>query len=311
MSPHTNPPPLYILACDHRASFRRALFGDATLTPDILARTQDVKHLVADGLAWAVAQGVARSSAGLLMDTETGSDALAVVKSWSIRIAIPVERGGGGAIFEFDHGPAYREHVEGVDPDYVKALVHYNPQGDEQANALQRERLGELSRWLADTGRRLLLELLVPATAAQLAVVDENLRRYEQEVRPDLTVKAIAALQRAGVRPDVWKLEAFEDVAHFERVARQCRVEPVADEISCIVLGRGADLDQVRRWLTVAAEVPGYHGFAVGRSVWMAPLIEYVKGRAGRQTTVERIGGHYLELTHTFHRARTAALGPR
>ena len=94
MSPGTNPPPLYILACDHRASFRRALFGDATLTPGILARTQDVKRIVADGLAWAVAQGVARSSAGLLMDTETGSDALAVVRSWSIRIAIPVERAG-------------------------------------------------------------------------------------------------------------------------------------------------------------------------------------------------------------------------
>ncbi len=90
------PPPLYILACDHRASFRRALFGEPRLTPDILARAQVVKRIVADGLAWALAHGVAHSSAGLLMDTETGADVLAVARLWSIQIAVPVERGGDG-----------------------------------------------------------------------------------------------------------------------------------------------------------------------------------------------------------------------
>ncbi len=61
--------------------------------------------------------------------------------------------------------------------------------------------------------------------------------------------------------------------------------------------------------MTIAAAVPGYHGFAVGRSIWMAPLMEYVNGRAGRRTTVERIGGNYLGLTETFQRVRSAALG--
>ncbi len=189
----------------------------------------------------------------------------------------------------------------------MKALVQYNPYGDEQANALQRERLGELSRWLAHVGRRLLLELLVPATGTQLAALGDDRRRYDLEVRPDLTVTAIAALQRAGVRPHVWKLEAFENVAHFERVARQCRAEPAAHEVSCIVLGRGADLEDVHRWLSLAATVPGYRGFAVGRSVWLAPLIEYVNGQADRQITVERIGGNYLGLTRMFHGARTSS----
>ena len=112
------------------------------------------------------------------MDTETGAEVLAVVKSWSIRVAVPVERGGGRAVFEFEHGAAYREHIERDDAYYVKALVQYNPYGDEQANALQRERLGELSRSLAHVGRRLLLELLVPATGTQLAALGEDRRRY-------------------------------------------------------------------------------------------------------------------------------------
>ncbi len=171
------------------------------------------------------------------MDTETGADALAVARLWSIQIAVPVERGGGRATFEFDHGTAYREYIERDGADYVKALVQYNPHGDERGNAVQRERLGELSQWLADTGRRLLLELLVPATATQLAALDGDLRRYDLDLRPDLTVMAIAALQRAHVRPHVWKLEAFEKVAHFERVARQCQA--AAHQTSCIVPGRG------------------------------------------------------------------------
>ncbi len=81
-----------------------------------MARTHDAKRVVADGLAWAVAHGVTRSSAGLLMDTETGAEVLAVVKSWSIR------RGSGRtwrarAVFEFEHGAAYREHIERDDAD--------------------------------------------------------------------------------------------------------------------------------------------------------------------------------------------------
>ena len=38
------------------------------------------------------------------------------------------------------------------------------------------------------------------------------------------------------------------------------------DKVGCIILGRGEDNRKVREWLTVAAAVPGFIGFAVGRT---------------------------------------------
>ncbi|MFF3877426.1 2-deoxy-5-keto-D-gluconate 6-phosphate aldolase domain-containing protein [Streptomyces sp. NPDC001978] len=293
---------LYILACDHRASFRRALFGTEALSPCLAAKVRDAKSVVLEGLMWAVEQGVDRASAGLLMDTETSSDLVASAKRLSVTVAIPVERGGGGQVFDFDHGKAYRQHIERHDPDYAKALVHYNPDGNEQVNALQRRRLARLSRWTQRQSRRLLLELLVPATPTQLTAIADDLRRYDAELRPNLTIRAIEQLREAGVNPRVWKLEGMETTDDCRRVAARCQEGLNEGSISCIVLGRGADLAQVRRWLANAATVPAYRGFAVGRSIWMAPLLNYVAGRADRAAAVACIGGAYLDLVAGFEK---------
>jgi myo-inositol catabolism protein IolC len=292
---------MYFLACDHRASFRRHLFGDETLSPAAAARARDAKTVVLDGLTWAIDHGADRASAGLLMDTETGADVVAAAKRMSITVAIPVERGGGGPVFEFDHGAAFGAHIERHDPDCAKALVRYNPDGDGRCNAVQRERLGELARWLRPSGRRFLLELLVPATSEQLRSVAGDVRRYDAELRPALMVRAIAQLQRDGVLPDIWKLEGLEDTGGCEMVAQQCLAQ--APGVSCVVLGRGADPEQVRCWLRAAAGVPGFDGFAVGRSIWLAPLADYAAGRVGRGAAAERIGSTYLHLVRTFENA--------
>jgi 5-dehydro-2-deoxygluconokinase len=44
--------------------------------------------------------------------------------------------------------------------------------------------------------------------------------------------------------------------------------------MGCIVLGRGADDAKVREWLAVAASVPGFIGFAVGRTSFWEPLLK-------------------------------------
>jgi myo-inositol catabolism protein IolC len=292
---------LYVLACDHRASFRRSLFGEDALTPSTAARAASAKRVVFDALLWAIEHGVDRAQTALLMDTETGADVIAAAQRYNIRVAIPVERGGGQPVFEFDHGPEFRAHIQRYQPDYAKALVRYNPKGEAAVNALQRERLGRLSRWLYEAGRRFLLELIVPATAAQLRSVGEYGRRYDAELRPGLMVAAISELQAANVRPRVWKVEGLDMVDDSRAVADQCR--SVAEDVSCVVLGRGADLDQVHHWLTTAGRAGGYDGFAVGRSIWLRPLVAYVCGQTDRAATVARIGVTYLHLAHTFVQA--------
>ncbi|HEY6933413.1 MAG TPA: DUF2090 domain-containing protein, partial [Marmoricola sp.] len=70
----------------------------------------------------------------------------------------------------------------------------------------------------------------------------------------------------------------------------------------CLVLGRGADTTAVRRWLTTAAQVPGFTGFAVGRTVWWEPLRAFVAG-GSRDEAVDAIAANYLDLVEAYRTA--------
>ena len=46
--------------------------------------------------------------------------------------------------------------------------------------------------------------------------------------------------------------------------------------MGCIILGRGEDDAKVREWLSIAAAVPGFIGFAVGRTSFWDPLVNWL-----------------------------------
>ena len=295
---------LYILSFDHRASFRRDLFGiSGEPTPTQMERVRAAKRLIFDGFLWARDHGIDDTATGVLVDTQTGDEVATEGRRRGIRLAIPVERGGGRAIFDFDHGEAFGAHVERYAPDLSKVLVKYNPEGDRDGNALQRARLRRLSRWLRERDRKLLFELLVPPEPPHLGAVGGDRDRYDRELRGGLMVAAIAELQAADVEPDVWKVEGLEDRDDCELVAAQCR-RGGRDHVVCVVLGRGADTAKVDAWLRQAAGVEGFVGLAIGRSIWSQPLRELIAGAVGRATAVERIGRRYLDFVNVFEGAR-------
>jgi len=66
----------------------------------------------------------------------------------------------------------------------------------------------------------------------------------------------------------------------------------------------GADEQKVVRWLTVAASVPGFIGFAVGRTTFWDAVADYVGKRATRPEAVSRIARRYREWAAIFTRRR-------
>ena len=74
------------------------------------------------------------------------------------------------------------------------------------------------------------------------------------------------------------------------------------------MLGRGEDDDKVREWLETAAAVPGFIGFAVGRTSFWGPLIEWKEGRSAREAAVSEIARRYREWVDIFE-ATTGATG--
>ena len=75
-------------------------------------------------------------------------------------------------------------------------------------------------------------------------------------------------------------------------------------EVGCIVLGRGEDDKKVREWLAVAAPVPGFIGFAVGRTTFRDPLVDMRAKKITREATVAEVARRYKEWVGIFEKAR-------
>ena len=216
--------------------------------------------------------------------------------------ALSTEKSGSDE-FEFEYGAAFAAHIEAFRPTFAKALVRYNPEGDSALNQRQATRLGQLSDYCREAGQRFMFELLVPPTAAQSERARAEGTDYELAMRPSLMLQAIRALQEAGVEPDVWKVEGLQRREECEQVvatARRGNRNPVA----CIVLGHGVDAKRVARWLEIAASVPGFIGFAVGRTTFWDPIADYLARKATRQEAISRIAHRYREWVAIFERAR-------
>jgi len=218
---------------------------------------------------------------------------------------MPAERSGQN-MFDFQYGEDFGEHIERFNPDFTKVLVRYNPDGDAEANHEQLVKLKRLSDWLKQHDRKFLFELLVPAEDAQLQAVDGDVERYDAELRPELMRRTIAEIQDAGIEVDIWKIEGVDERSDCEMLAAQTRVGG-RDGVKCVVLGRGADDAKVDQWLTAAAPVEGYIGFAIGRSIWWDPLKAYVDGKIERSAGARKIAENYLRFVAVYERGKSLA----
>jgi myo-inositol catabolism protein IolC len=148
-----------------------------------------------------------------------------------------------------------------------------------------------------------MFELLVPATNAQQNRARAESTSYDCEIRPGLVLQTIRTLQDAGVEPDVWKIEGLDRREDCERVVATARRDG-RGVVACIVLGRGADHKKVTNWLQIAASVPGFIGFAVGRSTFWDPIADFVAKNITRDQAAARIAERYGEWAVIFERAR-------
>ncbi len=293
---------LYILAFDHRGSFEK-MFGITGRAPteDETARIQDAKRLIFEGFQRAIDAGAPRSAAGVLVDGQYGPSVARDAKAAGFNLAMPVEKSGQEE-FDFEYGDGFGEKIEEYDPTFSKVLVRYNTEGDQGMNERQSGRLKRLSDWLHDNDRKFLFELLVPATDAQLSSVGGDTERYDTEVRPGLMMEAIREIQAAGIEPDIWKIEGLDSRAHCSEIAELVRVDG-RDAVSCVVLGRGASHAKVDEWLRAGSGLPGYVGFAIGRSIFGESVKALAGGEGDRAAGVQAIADLYLRFIDVYESA--------
>jgi 5-dehydro-2-deoxygluconokinase len=296
--------PLYILPFDHRGSFETKMFGwHGDLTAAQTAEIAAAKQVIYDGFKAAIAAGVPREKAGILVDEQFGAAILRDATANGYATACPAEKSGQDE-FDFEYGADFAKHIEAFHPTFCKVLVRYNPESDVVLNERQTARLKKLSDYLRSKSEsRFMFELLVPAEKAQLDRLKGDKKAYDLELRPKLMVQTIEELQDAGVEPDVWKIEGLDrrdDCAKIVTAARRGG----RDKVGCIILGRGEDDQKVHEWLATAAEVKGFIGFAVGRTDFWEPLVSYRAKKITREAAVAEIARRYREFVGIFEQAQ-------
>lgn len=296
---------LYVLAFDHRTSLMRSFFrveGEPGQTD--VERAYLAKRVIWQGLQRALeGGGVEPQEAGILVDETYGGAVISQARDLAVQVAVPVEASGRREFtFEFED---WKERLDALDPTWAKALVRYNPEGDADLNSRQLPALAELRRHCRATGRAFMFELLVPPEPHQLERVGDDRGRYDLEIRPGLMVRAVEEIRRAGVEPDLWKIEGLDRSQDCRAVSEATRAGG-RDDVSCVVLGRGADREAVDRWLRAGAGVRGYVGFAIGRSIWWEPLKACFDRGAGDdacKSASGEIAREYLRFVGVFEDA--------
>jgi 5-dehydro-2-deoxygluconokinase len=296
---------LYILPYDHRSSFEKGLYGwTGVLTAEQTDRIAQTKNVIYDGFKSALSKGLAKDHAGILVDEQFGAAILRDAVRNGYITAISAEK-SGQAEFEFEYGENWAEHIEAFKPTFSKVLVRYNPEDDEEMNKRQAARLKRLSDYCHSHGAYFMFELLVPATHEQMDRLDGDQHIYDTELRPSLMIGSIKELQASGVEPDVWKIEGLDHREDCAKIAETAQREG-RQNVGCIILGRGSNEQKVRQWLTTAAGVPGFIGFAVGRTSFWDPLVALRDGKNSREQAAEQIARRYMEWVSTFEKTATA-----
>ncbi len=297
---------LYILAFDHRGSFQKKMFGiEGDPTEEETKTISDAKKLIFEGMQKAVERGVDASSAGVLVDEQFGSDIPELAAEHGLSLTMPVEKSGQNE-FDFQYGDEFGDHIAKYDLLASKVLVRYNPDGDQEMNERQSERLKRLADWLHENDRKFLFELLVPAEDSQLEEVGGDTDRYDAELRPELMRRAIEALQDYGIEVDIWKIEGVDRREDAEMLSEQTRKGEGRENVKSVLLGRGASDDKVDHWLREAAGVEGFIGFAIGRSIWWDALKGYLADELEREAAAEQIADNYQRFIKVYDEAESS-----
>lgn len=286
--------PLYILPFDHRSTFVKGVFGfEYPLNKKQQSLVESYKQIVFDGFLQARNAYKGTSSLSdfmIFIDEEFGNSVIRSAKGRKVPYSLAVEKSGGQG-FDFEYGSAYQKHLQRFKPGFAKALVRYQG-GDGSIDGASKLRLREFIRFCRANSIATVVEIvLVPSDKMTSS---DSLASFDRFARPRVTVKIIRGLTRAQVTPTVWKLESQASPAGWKKIIR------TVNQIPIVVLGGGKSSEQIQARLKLAAPYKEIIGFAVGRTVFLDPLIEYRQKKISKNKAIAKIADSFLHLVRLW-----------
>ncbi len=278
------PSSIMALAIDHRMQLEK-IADDAGADR---ARISAFKLLAVEAAA-KVAAG--RPGYGMLLDGKYGREALFRALDHDLWIARPVEEPGSRPLdFEFG-GSLAAKLQEWPVAHTIKCLCFYHPDDPPEMKARQERELLRLHDAARTLGRELLIEIIASKNGP---------------VQDDTTARVIERLYAIGVKPDWWKLEGQTSRAAWDAIGGAVAAgDPWCRGI--VLLGLEAPEDDLAQTFAVARSCDLVKGFAVGRTIFVEPAVEWFGGRIGDREAVERMAGAFERLCILWRDAAPAS----
>lgn len=299
---------LFILPFDHRSTFEKGMFGvekSELLNDEQRQVIREEKEIIYEGFKKAVREKIPKEFAAILVDEEFGDSILRDAAGLGFVTLLTTEKSGERE-FTFEYGDNFGEHIKKYSPTFAKALIHFNPENDPVSKEKQLRELRKLNDFCHSGNFKFMLEVLIEASESQLLSVDGDKNRYDQEVRPKLAVEIIRELQEKGVDPDVWKMEGLAREQDYKALVDEARTGG-RDNVGIVVLGRGAEKEEVEKWISSGAKVEGVIGFAVGRTIFWDDIVSFKDGKTTREEAINRISKNYQHFYNLFMEGRRKA----
>ncbi len=290
--------PMFMLAFDHRASTAKELFAGDAVTPEQWEILADAKTVIVDAAESAQHQFGQVGEVSVLIDPECGAAAVEAARAKAITTALALEISGRRKLELLDEHHL-RTLISSVGPPgWGKVLLRWNPSDSAELKDANSAVLEQARQFCDSTGSSLLLELIVPPLDDDRALLQGGPKRYRDEMLPVLLPAAVAEITCRFGPPDLWKLQGVESpvaaAAVSEAASSDGEVPPI------LILGAGAEPDEIARWFHAAAGVEGYRGFAIGRSIWKSPIAEYLDGSIGRNAARDLIAARFADFIDEY-----------
>ncbi len=230
---------------------------------------------------------------GVFIDGKYGQDALNSATGHGMWVARPVELPGsrplvmeaGDVGTELSRWP--RDHI-------VKCLVFYQPD-DQPALRIQQERtVCDLYDACCASGHELLLELISPE---------------HDEHDDSVYLTSVQRFYNLGVMPDWWKLPQMHRDSWLALDKIISERDPYCH--GALVLGLDSSVEDLTKAFERAAASPVVKGFAVGRTIFMEPSVDWLNGTIDNDTLIGRIKGNYENLKTLWQSARANTGGDK
>ena len=284
---------LCVMAFDHRSQFLD-LARQAGAAEE---RIPLLKKLLVQAAAQVERDCRLQGRVGVLVDGgDYGRDALASATGRGWWVGRPVELPGSRPL-RFDGTRSIGSAlVQWPTEQVAKCLLHYHPDDETLLRLEQEQKVLELWEATRASGNELLLEIILPTTL---------LKNMSAPGEQDAAVlRAVKRFYNLGIQPEWWKLAPMRPEGWAALASLLAERDPHCR--GAVILGLNQPLAYLAQSFRAATNSV-VKGFMVGRSLWAAESLAWLRGELNDATLVQRVAANYTLLVNAWQQRHRAA----